>query len=68
MTARWFLGAALVVGLAAGAVLTSHAAPHHLERPFEVLAPQATPLAHDPLEVSDEPMSPDPIKVASEGN
>ena len=32
MTARWFLGAALVVGLAAGAVLTSHAD----ERPTRV--------------------------------
>jgi len=28
--------------------LTS-ASPPHLERPFEILAPQASPLAHDPL-------------------
>jgi len=43
-------------------------APHHLERPFDILAPQATPLAHDPLDASDEPLSPDPIKVVSEDN
>jgi MFS family permease len=53
--------------LAAGRSLTT-TAPHHLERPFEILAPQASPLAHDPLNASDEPRSPDPIIVASEGN
>ena len=58
--------AALILTLLAAGRSFTTTAPHHLERPFEVLAPQATPLAHDPLEVSD--MSPDPIKVASEGN
>jgi hypothetical protein len=43
-------------------------APHHVERPFEIWAPQAAPLAHDPLDASDEPLAPIPIKVASEDN
>ena len=53
--------------LAAGRSLTT-TAPYHLERPFEILAPQAASLAHDPLDVSDEPLSPDPITVTSERN
>jgi len=52
---------------AAGRSLTT-TTPHHLERPFEILAPQASLLAHDPLDASDEPRSSDPIIVASEGN
>jgi MFS family permease len=41
--------AALLLALvAAGRSLTS-SSPPHLERPFEILAPQAAPLAHDPL-------------------
>jgi MFS family permease len=65
----YFMAAAALIltVLAAGRSFTT-TAPHHLERPFEILAPQATPLAHDPLDASDEPRSPDPIKVASEGN
>src|SRR5258705_5359591 len=43
-------------------------APHHAERPFEILAPQAATLAHAPLDASDEPLSRDPIKVPSEDN
>ena len=42
------------------------ASPQHLERPFEILAPQATPLAHDPLGASAEPPSPDPVGLAPE--
>jgi MFS family permease len=53
--------------LAAGRSFTTMA-PHQIERPFEILAPQAATLAHDPLDASDEPRSPDPIKVASEDN
>ena len=53
--------------LAAGRSFTTMA-PHHVERPFEILAPQAATLAHAPLDASDEPLSPDPIKVASEDN
>jgi len=40
--------------LAAGRSLTTPS-PEHRERPFEILAPQAAPLAHDPLGSSDEP-------------
>jgi MFS family permease len=65
----YFMAAAALIltFLAAGRSLTT-AAPHHLERPFEILTPHATPLAHDRLEASDEPLSPAPITVASEGN
>src|SRR5262249_41162825 len=41
--------AALVLGLVAIARSLITAAPQHLQRPFKILAPQATPLAHDPL-------------------
>jgi MFS family permease len=46
--------ALLMAFIAAGRSLTS-ASPPHLERPFEILAPQTAPLAHDPLGRSDEP-------------
>jgi fucose permease len=46
----------LAIVAAAGSMTTT--APSHLERPFEILAPQAAPLAHDPLGASDEPLSP----------
>jgi hypothetical protein len=63
----YFMAAAALIltFLAAGRSFTTMA-PHHLERPFEILAPQAATLAHAPLDASDEPLSPDPIKVASE--
>jgi MFS family permease len=63
----YFMAAAalLLAFLAAGRILTA-AAPQHLERPFEILAPQAAPLAHDSIGSSDEPRSPDPVGVASE--
>ena len=65
----YFMAAAalFLTFLAAGRSLTT-TAPTRVERPFEILAPQATPLAHAPLDASDEPLSPDPIKVASEDN
>jgi len=65
----YFMAAAALIltFLAAGRSFTTMA-PHHLERPFEILAPQAATLAHAPLDVSDEPLSPDPVKVASEDN
>jgi MFS family permease len=53
--------------LAAGRSLTT-TAPHRLARPFEILAPQAAPLAHDPLDAPHEPVSRHPIKVAFEPN
>jgi MFS family permease len=59
----YFMAAAalLLAVLAAGRSLTT-ASPPHLDRPFEILAPQAAPLAHDPLGASDEPPSPDPVR------
>ena len=41
--------AALVLALMAGGRSLTSAAPRPLRRTFEVLAPQAAPLAHDPL-------------------
>ena len=47
-----------VAGLALGIVAVARSliatAPQHLQRPFEILAPQAAPLAHDPLGSSVE--------------
>ena len=63
----YFMAAAalLLAFLAAGRSLTTPS-PEHRERPFEILAPQAAPLAHDPLGSSDEPPSPVPAGVAPE--
>jgi MFS family permease len=63
----YFMAAAalLLAFLAVGRSLTT-AAPQHLERPFEILAPQAAPLAHDSLGSSDEPPLPGSVGVASE--
>src|SRR6516162_565319 len=62
----YFMAAAalLLAILAAGRSLT-RASPQHLERPFQILMPQAAPLAHDPLGGSDEPPSPDSVRLAS---
>ena len=60
-----FMGAAalLLAFLAGGRSLTTPS-PKHRERPFQILAPQAAPLAHDPLGSSNEPPSPGPAEVA----
>ena len=65
----YFMAAAalFLTFLAVGRSFTT-TAPHHVGRPFEILAPQAAQLAHTPLDASDEPPLPDPIKVASEDN
>ena len=65
----YFMAAAalFLTFMAAGRSLTT-TAPRHLDRPFEILAPQATPLAHDPLDASDERPPLDPIRVVSEDN
>ena len=55
--------ALLLAFLAAGQSLTT-ASPEHRERPFAILAPQAAPLAHDPLDASDGPPSPGPAGIA----
>ncbi len=55
--------AALLLGLVAGARSLTTAPPQHLRRPFEILAPQAAPLAHDTqgsLDESPQPHSPVP--------
>jgi len=58
----YFMAAAalLLAVLAATRSLTT-AAPQHLVRPFDILAPQAAPLAHDPV---DKVLSPNPVGVA----
>ena len=60
-----FMGAAalLLAFLAGGRSLTTPS-PKHRERPFQILAPQAAPLAHDPLGASDEPSSSDSVGLA----
>jgi len=65
----YFMAAAalFLAFLAAGRSFTTMAPPH-VERPFEILAPQAATLAHVPLDAHDEPPSPGPIKVAFEHN
>ncbi len=57
----YFMAAsALLLGLVAGARSLVAAAPRHLHRPFEILAPQATTLAHDPLGSAGESLHPHP--------
>lgn len=58
--------AATLLALVAGGRSMMRAPPLHSARPFEVLAPQAASLAHDPLGLSDEPSSPDPVGIASD--
>jgi MFS family permease len=46
--------AALLLALVAAGGSLIMAAPRHLRRSFEILAPQAAPLAHDSLDASDD--------------
>lgn len=57
----YFMAAAtlLLAFLAAGRSFTTPS-PRHLERPFEILAPQAAALAHDPFGASGPIEPPDP--------
>ena len=57
--------AALLLAVLAASRSLTRTSPQHLERPFEILTPQASPLAHDPLGISDELPSPDPVGLAS---
>ena len=51
----YFMAAAvLVLAFVAGVGSFMTSPPKHLEVPFEILAPQAGPLAHDPLEPSEQ--------------
>jgi MFS family permease len=52
--------AALLLALVSGLRSVAATAPPHLERPFEILAPQAASLAHDPLGSAGEPAQPRP--------
>ena len=56
----FYFMAAVAVLLAIMAVGWSlvFAAPKHLQRPFEILAPQAASLGHDPLGCNDIPLDP----------
>jgi MFS family permease len=56
--------AGALVLLALGRRLTS-STPPHLERPFEILTPQAAPLAHDPLGAAGGLPPPRPGEVAA---
>jgi MFS family permease len=57
--------AALLLALVAAARRLISPSPPHLERPFEILAPQATAVAHDPLGPIDEaPEAPDARQTA----
>jgi len=62
-----FMGAAalLLAFLAGGRSLTTPS-PKHRERPFQILAPQAAPLAHDPFGASDDNPSSEAAGVAPE--
>ena len=53
--------AALLLALVAAGMSLATAAPRHLRRPFEILAPQVAPLAHNQLDSSDVALSPDSI-------
>jgi hypothetical protein len=63
----YFMAAAVILlALVAAGQSMITAPPLHLARPFEVLAPQAASLAHEPLGFSDESTSSDPIGIASD--
>jgi MFS family permease len=57
--------AALLLALVAAARSLTVAPPEHHERTFEILAPQAAPLAHDVLSPSEEPSSQNPVGAAT---
>jgi MFS family permease len=57
--------AALLLALVAAARSLTTAPPEHHERTFEILAPQAAPLAHDLLYPSEEPSSQNPVGAAT---
>ena len=61
--------AGLLIGFVAVARSRTTAEPPHLQRPFEILTPQAAPLAHDPRGASDV-HAPDPaagtVRLASD--
>lgn len=58
--------AALLLAALAGSRSLTSASPVHLERPFEILAPQAAHLGHDPHDTPAAPPPPEPIAGAPE--
>ena len=61
----YFMGtAAFLLAVFAGGRSLISASPMHLERPFEILAPQATLLAHDQLPSSDDLSAPDRGRIS----
>ncbi len=51
----WFMGGvALMLALFAGTRAATSRPPEHAERPFEILAPTAGAIAHDPEEAADD--------------
>jgi MFS family permease len=55
----YFMAAvALLLAVVAGGKSLTTRAPLHLQRPFKILAPQAVPVAHDPVESADASLSP----------
>jgi MFS family permease len=57
---------AVLLAVVAGAGALTAMAPQHLQRPFEILAPQAASLAHDSLDLSKEHLQ-DPVVINPEG-
>jgi hypothetical protein len=54
----YFMAAAvLLLALVAGVGSLTTPPPRHREMPFDILTPQAGPLAHDPLDPSAEPVA-----------
>lgn len=49
--------AAIVLAIVAASRSVIVRAPRHQERPFDILAPQATPLGHDPLGADNDAMA-----------
>jgi MFS family permease len=55
--------AALLLSAIAAARSMISASPVHLERPFDILAPQAAPLAHDPVDPARAAMPKDAAAI-----
>ncbi len=62
----YFMAAStLFLAVVAAGWSVAQAAPLHVQRPFEILSPQAASLAHDPLRSCDDDFPPNPIEVVS---
>lgn len=64
----YFMAAsAAILAVVAGSKSVSAAAPLHLRRPFQILAPQAVPVAHDPVDANGNPIPADSMGIGSQG-